>query len=98
MAINFEDGERLLQLSTEKGLYIGNATDTFLGGGIQKSIELLKSGVVGDIKIGNAIFAFPGAFVSPGFTCAGLDCLLVRWVVLLFFLCTCFVFGHCHLW
>lgn len=60
MAINFEDGERLLQLSTEKGLYIGNAPDTFLGGGIQKSIELLKSGVVGDIKIGNAIFAFPG--------------------------------------
>ena len=60
MAVNFEDGEHLLKLSKEKGLYIGNAPDTFLGGGIQKSIELVKSGLVGDIKIGNAIFAFPG--------------------------------------
>ena len=43
MAVNFEDGKHLLQLSTEKGLYIGNAPDTFLGGGIQKSIELVPS-------------------------------------------------------
>ena len=60
MAVNFEDGKHLLQLSKEKGLYIGNAPDTFLGGGIQKSIELVKADIVGDIKIGNAIFAFPG--------------------------------------
>ena len=60
MAVNFEDGKHLLQLSTEKGLYIGNAPDTFLGGGIQKSIELVSSGTIGDIKLGNAIFAFPG--------------------------------------
>jgi len=60
MAINFEDGKHLLKLSKEKGLYIGNAPDTFLGGGIQKSIELVKADIVGDIKIGNAIFAFPG--------------------------------------
>ena len=38
MAVNFEDGKHLLQLSTEKGLYIGNAPDTFLGGGIQLSL------------------------------------------------------------
>jgi predicted dehydrogenase len=60
MAVNFEDGKHLLQLSKEKGLYIGNAPDTFLGGGIQKSIELVSSGTIGDIKLGNAIFAFPG--------------------------------------
>ena len=60
MAVNFEDGKHLLQLSKEKGLYVGNAPDTFLGGGIQKSIELVKSGTIGDINIGNAIFAFPG--------------------------------------
>ena len=33
MAVNFEDGKHLLELSKEKGLYIGNAPDTFLGGG-----------------------------------------------------------------
>ncbi len=60
MAVNFEDGKNLLELSKEKGLYIGNAPDTFLGGGIQKSIELINNDIIGDIKIGNAIFAFPG--------------------------------------
>ena len=60
LAVNFEDGQHLLQLSKEKGLYIGNAPDTFLGGGIQKSIELLNNNIIGDVKIGNAIFAFPG--------------------------------------
>mgnify|MGYP006162525297 FL=1 len=60
LAVNFEDGQHLLQLSKEKELYIGNAPDTFLGGGIQKSIELLNNNIIGDVKIGNAIFAFPG--------------------------------------
>ena len=39
MAVNFSEGEELLALSKSKGLYIGNAPDTFLGGGIQKSID-----------------------------------------------------------
>ena len=39
MAVNFSDGENLLEISKSKNLYIGNAPDTFLGGGIQKSIE-----------------------------------------------------------
>ncbi len=60
LAVNFKDGEELLKISRSKGLYIGNAPDTFLGGGIQKSIELLNSGIVGDVRLGNAIFAFPG--------------------------------------
>ena len=42
MAVNFLDGENLLKLSKSKNLYIGNAPDTFLGGGIQKSIELIN--------------------------------------------------------
>lgn len=60
MAVNFEDGKKLLELAKEKNLYIGNAPDTFLGGGIQKTRELIDNGVIGDIKLGNAIFAFPG--------------------------------------
>ena len=43
LAINFKDGKDLLKLSKRKKLYIGNAPDTFLGGGIQKSKELVDN-------------------------------------------------------
>ena len=59
LAVNFEDGKKLVELANKKNLYIGNAPDTFLGGGIQKTRELIDNGVIGDIKLGNAIFAFP---------------------------------------
>ena len=60
LAINFKDGQELLRLSKKKKLYIGNAPDTFLGGGIQKSKELVDKKIIGKINLGNAIFAFPG--------------------------------------
>ena len=47
-------------MAKKNKLYIGNAPDTFLGGGIQKARELIDSDLIGDIKLGNAIFAFPG--------------------------------------
>ena len=60
MAINFKDGKDLLKIAKSRKLYIGNAPDTFLGGGIQKSKELVDKKIIGKIKLGNAIFAFPG--------------------------------------
>ena len=60
MAVNFSEGQELLELAKSKGLYIGNAPDTFLGGGIQKSIELINDGKIGNIRLGSAIFAYPG--------------------------------------
>jgi len=60
MAINFKDGLDLVKIAKRKKLYIGNAPDTFLGGGIQKSKELLEKNILGRISLGNAIFAFPG--------------------------------------
>ncbi len=60
LAVSFDDGKHLLELAKSKSLYIGNAPDTFLGGGIQKSIELVNQNIIGDVKLGNAIFAFPG--------------------------------------
>ncbi len=60
MAINLKEGKELLKISKRKKLYIGNAPDTFLGGGNQKSKELLDKNVIGKITFGNAIFAFPG--------------------------------------
>ena len=60
MAVNFSEGEELLALSKSKGLYIGNAPDTFLGGGIQKSIDLINQNKIGNVRLGSAIFAYPG--------------------------------------
>tara|TARA_Y100001970_G_scaffold253062_1_gene327422 strand:- start:775 stop:1932 length:1158 start_codon:yes stop_codon:yes gene_type:complete len=60
MAINFKDGRELLKISKKKKLYIGNAPDTFLGGGNQKSKELLEKNFIGKINLGNIIFAYPG--------------------------------------
>ena len=60
LAINFKDGQELIKISKRKKLYIGNAPDTFLGGGMQKSKELIEKKIIGNINLGNAIFAFPG--------------------------------------
>jgi len=60
LAINFKDGKDLLKIAKRRKLYIGNAPDTFLGGGIQKSKELVDKKIIGKINLGNAIFAFPG--------------------------------------
>ena len=60
LSINFTEGKELLDLANEKKLYLGNAPDTFLGGGGQLSRTLIDSGALGDIKLGNFIFASPG--------------------------------------
>ena len=60
LAINLNDGKKLLKISKKKKLYLGNAPDTFLGGGIQKSKELVEKSIIGKVKLGNAVFAFPG--------------------------------------
>ena len=60
MAINLNQGKELVKLAKKKKLYIGNAPDTFLGGGNQKSKEILEKNLIGKINLGNAIFAFPG--------------------------------------
>ena len=60
LAINFKDGKELVRLAKKNRLYIGNAPDTFLGAGIQKSKELLEKKVIGKVIYGNAVFAFPG--------------------------------------
>ena len=60
MAINLKNGKELVKMAKRKKLYIGNAPDTFLGGGNQKSKEILEKKLIGKINLGNAIFAFPG--------------------------------------
>ena len=60
LAINFQDGKKLIKLAKKKKLYVGNAPDTFLGVVSQKSRDLLDKKVIGKVIFGNAIFAYPG--------------------------------------
>ena len=60
LAVNFKDGVELIKIAKRKKLFIGNAPDTFLGGGNQKARELLDKKIIGKIKFGTGIFAFPG--------------------------------------
>ncbi len=60
LSITFDQGKELVELAKLKNLYLGNAPDTFLGGGGQFTKKIIDSGEVGDIKLGNFTFAFPG--------------------------------------
>ena len=60
LSIKFEQGQELVNLAKENNLYLGNAPDTFLGAGGQLSRQLIDSGDLGEIKLGNFIFACPG--------------------------------------
>ena len=60
LSIKFEQGQELIKLAKEKNLYLGNAPDTFLGGGGQLTRKFIDSGDIGEVKLGSFIFAFPG--------------------------------------
>ena len=47
LAVAREDGRRMLELAQEKGLLVGGAPDTFLGGGIQTCRKLIDDGWIG---------------------------------------------------
>ncbi len=54
LATNRADGEAQVRLAAEKGLLLGGAPDTFLGGGIQTCRRLIDEGVIGDVVAVNA--------------------------------------------
>ena len=54
LAICREDGEKQVALAREKGLLLGGAPDTFLGGGIQTCRKLIDDGWIGDVVAVNA--------------------------------------------
>ena len=47
LAITREDGQKMLALAGEKGLMVGGAPDTFLGGGLQTCRKLIEDGWIG---------------------------------------------------
>ena len=49
LSISYAQGKELVELAREKGLLIGCAPDTFLGGGIQTCRKILDDGIIGDV-------------------------------------------------
>ncbi|SDC65572.1 Predicted dehydrogenase [Paenibacillus sp. UNCCL117] len=47
LAVTREDGRRILELADSRGLRVGCAPDTFLGGGIQTCRRLMDEGAIG---------------------------------------------------
>ena len=60
LGINFEEGKKLIAAAADKGLRVGSAPDTFLGGGNQQSRAVVDSGALGQVVGGTAFFACPG--------------------------------------
>ena len=53
LATTFEQGKELVALAQEKGLWLGGAPDTFMGGGIQTCRRLIDDGYIGEVIGGN---------------------------------------------
>ncbi|MCR2802284.1 Gfo/Idh/MocA family protein [Paenibacillus soyae] len=62
-AVQREEAQEVLALAVKKGLYVGSAPDTFLGGGIQTSIKLIEDGWIGT-PIGATAFMMSGGHES----------------------------------
>ncbi|MBI2941158.1 MAG: Gfo/Idh/MocA family oxidoreductase [Chloroflexi bacterium] len=70
-----EDGRRMLDLAAAKGLLVGCAPDTFLGGGLQTCRKLIDDGWIGEPVAATAFITChgheswhpdPGFFYQPG--------------------------------
>lgn len=60
LGINFAEGKALVDAAKAKGLRVGSAPDTFLGGAHQQARDLIDSGAIGKVVGGTAFFACPG--------------------------------------
>jgi predicted dehydrogenase len=60
LAITREDGRRLLEAGGARGVRVGCAPDTFLGGGLQTCRKLIDDGWIGEPIGATAFFMCPG--------------------------------------
>ncbi len=60
LAVSFEDGAALLEEAASRGLRIGCAPDTFLGGGHQTCRQLIDDGAIGTPVAASAFMLSPG--------------------------------------
>jgi len=54
LALTYAQGKELVALAEEKGLLLGCAPDTFLGGGIQTCRQIVEAGLIGEVIGANA--------------------------------------------
>ena len=54
LSISYAQGKELVQIAEEKGLFLGCAPDTFLGGGIQTCRKIIDDGLIGEVIGANA--------------------------------------------
>lgn len=75
LGITLEEGKKLIALAKEKGLHIGCAPDTFLGGAFQTCRKIIESGMIGDLVGASAFMVCrgheswhpnPGFYYKPG--------------------------------
>ena len=60
LGVTFAEGKKLIAAAKKKGVRVGSAPDTFLGGGHQQARAVIDSGKLGTIVGGTAFFACPG--------------------------------------
>ncbi len=48
IAVTLEEGRKLCELADERGLRLGVAPDTFLGGAVQTALYIIKKGLIGE--------------------------------------------------
>lgn len=60
LALALEDARQMLELARAKGLRVGCAPDTFLGGGLQTCRELIDAGAIGEPVAATAFMTTPG--------------------------------------
>ncbi len=60
LGVAFGADKALMEAANAKGLRVGSAPDTFLGGGHQTARKMVDSGALGRVIGGNAFFAAPG--------------------------------------
>ncbi|QAY66805.1 Gfo/Idh/MocA family protein [Paenibacillus protaetiae] len=62
-SVTLEDGRKVMELAAKKGLLVGSAPDTFLGGGLQTAIKVIEDGWIGT-PIGATAFMMSGGHES----------------------------------
>ena len=60
LSISYAQGKELVEIAEEKGLFIGCAPDTFLGGGIQTCRKIIDEGLIGEVIGANAFMMCHG--------------------------------------
>jgi predicted dehydrogenase len=70
LGVNTAEARKVMELAATKGLRVGCAPDTFLGGGHQTARKLIDDGAIGKPVAGSAFFMCPGHerwHPAPGF-------------------------------